>query len=79
MVQYIWQKNWFSLKYKIDIVKFQKRDPEILAWKQKHLLRKPRSLITYLDYKKKIEFGKKEFDVINNYCKKNKMVCFYGT
>ena len=41
-------------KYKIDIVKFQKRDPEIcVPEKQKHLLREtPWGLITYLDYKK---------------------------
>ena len=26
--------------------------------------------MTYLEYKKKIEFGRKEFDVIDKYCKK---------
>jgi N-acetylneuraminate synthase len=65
-------------KYRIDIVKFQKRDPEIcVPDKQKFLFREtPWGLITYLDYKKKIEFGRKEFDVIDNYCKKKKIKWF---
>ena len=29
--------------------------------------------MTYLDYKKKIEFGRSEFDAIDNYCKKKKL------
>ena len=32
--------------------------------------------MTYLDYKKKIEFGPKEFDLINSYCKKKKIIWF---
>ena len=32
--------------------------------------------ITYLQYKKKIEFGKKEYDVINKYAKKIKIDWF---
>ena len=65
-------------KYKIDIVKFQKRDPEIcVPEKQKHLFREtPWGSITYLDYKKKIEFGRPEFDVIDNYCKKKNIKWF---
>ena len=33
-------------------------------------------MMTYLDYKKKIEFGKKEFDEIDIYCKKKKIKWF---
>ena len=32
--------------------------------------------MTYLEYKKKIEFGRKEFDVIDKYCKKKKIKWF---
>ena len=55
-----------------DAVKFQKRSPEITTPenKKKNLRNTPWGVITYLDYKKKIEFGKKEFDSIDNYCKK---------
>ena len=55
-----------------DAVKFQKRSPEITTPenKKKNLRNTPWGAITYLDYKKKIEFGKKEFDAIDDYCKK---------
>ncbi len=55
-----------------DAVKFQKRTPEITTPKSKANLERetPWGKITYLEYKKKIEFGKKEFDEINKFCKK---------
>ena len=55
-----------------DAVKFQKRTPEITTPKdKKDMIREtPWGKISYLDYKKKIEFGKKEFDLIQKYCKK---------
>jgi len=61
-----------------DAVKFQKRTPEITTplVKQKILRETPWGRITYLDYKKKIEFGKNEFDKINKHCKKIKMTWF---
>ena len=61
-----------------DAVKFQKRTPEITTplEKQKILRETPWGRITYLDYKKKIEFGKREFDIINKHCKKIKMTWF---
>lgn len=54
-----------------DCVKFQKREPDICVPEdQKNILREtPSGKITYLEYRKKIEFGKKEYDYINNYCK----------
>jgi N-acetylneuraminate synthase len=55
-----------------DSVKFQKRSPEIstpLSERDK-LRNTPWGLIKYVDYKKKIEFGRKEYDEINSYCKK---------
>ena len=53
-----------------DAVKFQKRTPEIcVPEKMKTIMREtPWGLITYLDYKKKIEFGETEFNIIADYC-----------
>lgn len=53
-----------------DCAKFQKRTPEIcVPENQKNVLRQtPWGEITYLDYKHKIEFQKKEYDYINAYC-----------
>jgi len=65
-------------KYNFDSVKFQKRDPNICVPEhQKNQIRNtPWGNITYLDYKKKIEFGYKEFKLINDYCKKIKIDWF---
>lgn len=54
-----------------DAVKFQKRDPDVcVPEEQKSVMREtPWGQMTYLDYKKKIEFGKAEFDEIDLYCK----------
>ncbi len=61
-----------------DAVKFQKRTPEITTPKSKaEIIRDtPWGKISYLNYKKKLEFGKKEFDEINKYCKKLKITWF---
>jgi len=55
----------------IPYVKFQKRNPDICVPEdQKNKMRDtPWGYITYLEYKKKIEFEKEEFDKIDNYCK----------
>lgn len=52
-------------------VKFQKREPDIAVPEaQKNVMRDtPWGRITYLEYKKKIEFGKAEYDYIDAYCK----------
>ena len=54
-----------------DCAKFQKRNPNIaVPEKQKNVMRDtPWGKMTYIDYKHKIEFGKKEYDYINKYCK----------
>ncbi|MFP3043041.1 N-acetylneuraminate synthase family protein [Treponema primitia] len=51
-------------------VKFQKRTPEICVPEhQKNLMRDtPWGQMTYLDYRFKVEFEKKEYDYINSYC-----------
>ena len=54
-----------------DAVKFQKRNPDICVPEhQKNVMRDtPWGKMTYLDYKYKVEFGKKEYDEIDSYCK----------
>jgi len=67
-----------AVKTGFDAVKFQKRNPEITTPnKKKYDLRDtPWGKISYLKYKKKLEFGRKEFDEINRYCKKKKIQWF---
>lgn len=54
-----------------DAVKFQKRNPDVCVPEhQKNVIRDtPWGQMTYLEYKHKIEFGKKEYDEIDRYCK----------
>ncbi len=56
----------------VDYVKFQKRTPELCVPEhQKNVMREtPWGEMTYLQYRNKIEFGKKEYDEIDFYCKK---------
>tara|TARA_Y100000590_G_scaffold470657_1_gene667462 strand:+ start:1372 stop:2211 length:840 start_codon:yes stop_codon:yes gene_type:complete len=59
-------------KYNFDAVKFQKRDLDVcIPENQKNIIKNtPWGNISYIDYKKKIEFGYKEFKEIADYCKK---------
>lgn len=54
-----------------DMIKFQKRDPSISV--PKHMRTKmrdtPWGYVTYLDYKKKLEMGRSEYDEIDEYCR----------
>jgi N-acetylneuraminate synthase len=61
-----------------DAVKFQKRTPSIAVpdSKKMTLRQTPWGLITYLEYKNKIEFGRKEYDQIDAYCRKKKIHWF---
>jgi sialic acid synthase SpsE len=54
-----------------DAVKFQKRTPEIcVPEEQKHVERDtPWGRLPYIEYKKKIEFGQDEYEVIDHYCR----------
>ena len=54
-----------------DCVKFQKRNPDIcVPEKQKEMMKDtPWGQMTYLQYKKRIEFGVNEYDYIDHYCK----------
>jgi N-acetylneuraminate synthase len=65
-------------KYKFDFVKFQKRDLNIcIPSDQKNILREtPWGVITYYNYKKKIEFDLDDYQEIDNYCKKKDIKWF---
>jgi N-acetylneuraminate synthase len=54
-----------------DAVKFQKRNPDVCVPEhQKRIMREtPWGTMTYLDYKYRVEFGKEEYDQIDEYCK----------
>lgn len=54
-----------------DCVKFQKRNPDVcVPESQKNVMRKtPWGEMTYLDYKKRMEFDKKQYDEIDRMCK----------
>jgi len=54
-----------------DCVKYQKRSPDISVpeSQKKNRRRTPWGEMSYLEYKHKIEFQKKEYDIIDKYCK----------
>ncbi len=54
-----------------DAVKFQKRNPDVCVPEhQKNIPRDtPWGTMSYLDYKYRMEFGKEEYDIIDEYCK----------
>jgi N-acetylneuraminate synthase len=58
-----------------NVVKFQKRNIEkAIPAAQKEVLREtPWGIMTYYEYKKRIEFGKREFDEIDSYCCEKKI------
>jgi N-acetylneuraminate synthase len=63
LIDAVFACNW-------DCVKFQKRNPDICVPEdQKNKIRStPWGEIKYIEYKHKIEFGKNEYDYINQYC-----------
>lgn len=65
-------------KVGFDAVKFQKRNPDITTPEHKKKLLRDTiwGQMSYLDYKKKIEFGRREFDQIDSFCKKNQIIWF---
>jgi N-acetylneuraminate synthase len=61
-----------------DAVKFQKRTPEICTPKDQWNIERdtPWGRMTYIDYRHKVEFGEKEYFVIDKYCKEIGMIWF---
>jgi N-acetylneuraminate synthase len=56
----------------VDVVKFQKRNPDLCVPEElKHTIKDSIfGKMKYIDYKKRLEFGKKEYDEIADYCNK---------
>lgn len=59
-----------------DAVKFQKRNPDVcVPDHQKNIMRDtPWGTMTYLEYKHRVEFGKTEYDQIDQYCSEKGIV-----
>ena len=67
-----------AAKCKYDAVKFQKRDLDVcIPENQKSIMREtPWGIMTYLEYKKKIEFSIPQYKQIDKYCKKKNILWF---
>jgi N-acetylneuraminate synthase len=61
-----------------DGVKFQKRTPELcVPPEQANVMREtPWGLITYMEYRRRVEFGLEEFKKIDHYCKEKNITWF---
>lgn len=59
-------------------VKFQKRTPELcVPMEQRNIMREtPWGIMTYMDYRKRVEFGEQEYKEIDRYCKEKKITWF---
>lgn len=55
----------------VNAVKFQKRTPEVATPpdQQKQMRETPWGYITYLEYRRKVEFGEEQYHEIDRYCK----------
>lgn len=62
----------------VDAVKFQKRTPEICTPKDQWNIERdtPWGRMTYIDYRHKVEFGEREYDEIDKFCKEIDMIWF---
>jgi N-acetylneuraminate synthase len=61
-----------------EAVKFQKRTPELCVPKEQWELERdtPWGRITYIDYRRRMEFGKPEFDAIDRHCRDRGVLWF---
>ena len=64
LIDAVFATNW-------DCAKFQKRNPDVaVPEKQKSVMRDtPWGRMSYIEYKYKVEFGQKEYEYIDRYCK----------
>lgn len=64
----------------VDYVKFQKRDPDTCV--PEHMKAQPKSTpwgdMTYLEYKKRLEFSKEQYSEIDEYCKSKGIKWFFS-
>ena len=71
-------KRLIDISYvaKVDACKFQKRTPSICISKSQQETIKELAdgeKVTYLEYRERIEFGQKEYEILNKYCKNKKL------
>ena len=61
-----------------DAVKFQKRTPELaVPPEMRNVMREtPWGIMTYLDYRHRVEFGKSEYETIDAYCRERSVPWF---
>lgn len=61
-----------------DAVKFQKRTPEIcVPVEQRNLMREtPWGIMTYMEYRERMEFGYEQYEEIDRYCKQKGIMWF---
>ncbi len=61
-----------------DAVKFQKRTPELCVPKEQWLLERdtPWGRMTYIDYRRKVEFGEREYAAIDRHCRERGILWF---
>jgi N-acetylneuraminate synthase len=61
-----------------DAVKFQKRTPELcVPPEQRNVMREtPWGIISYMDYRRKVEFGEREYAEIDAYCREREILWF---
>lgn len=67
-----------AVEAKCDAVKFQKRTPEICTPKDQWYVERetPWGRMTYIDYRRKVEFGTIEYSEIDTYCKEREIDWF---
>jgi N-acetylneuraminate synthase len=67
-----------SLLAGCDAVKFQKRTPELCVPEEMRDVKRetPWGVMTYMEYRERIEFGEKEYEEINHYCHDKKIDWF---
>jgi N-acetylneuraminate synthase len=61
-----------------DAVKFQKRTPELCVPPEQRDLRRetPWGIMTYMAYRERVEFGRREYEEIDSYCRSKKIFWF---
>ena len=64
-----------------DAVKFQKRTPELCVPDDQKMIERetPWGVMTYIDYRHRIEFGANEYSIIDQYCKEKNIEWFVST
>ncbi len=62
----------------VDAVKFQKRTPELCVPEDQWLIERdtPWGRMTYIDYRRRMEFGYAEFDQIDRHCRERNILWF---